>query len=184
MAKAQRSEFEGFEGGDPDESAEIELEEGEGLVDLSSTDDSGADYPVTPRGIYEAELLEMEYGRSQRSNNRMWTTVWELTEEKLQDAKGRAPRQWLHLTFNEGGMPRVKRFLARIKCDDDANLALLNGKFDPQKVADEGILIGARAKLKVGIRRYEGKNRNNVMEVLPPGGEGASTSGGNAFGQL
>lgn len=162
--------------GDDEESAGVEMEDGKGLVDLSTTDESAADYPVIKRGIYDAELIEMEYGRSQRSNNRMWTTVWELTDESLQDAKGNAPRMWLHLTFNEGGMPRVKRFLARIKCDDDANLKLVNAKFDPSAVADEGTLIGAKARLRLTIRRYEGKNRNSVQEVLPP----ASGSGGSS----
>jgi hypothetical protein len=184
MAQTARrggSEFENFEGGAAgggeigDDSAEVEYEDGEGYtVDLSETPDS-VEYPVYPRGIYSAELAEMTYGQSQRSGNNMWTCILELTDPALAEQnKGRAPRQWLHLTFNDGGLPRVKQFLARIKCDDDANLALLKGKFDPEKVADEGRLLGAKMRVKLDVRRYEGKNRNNVRDVLPPAADGKS----------
>jgi hypothetical protein len=193
---AQTSDgFSSFEtnnkGVDPDSgdsSAEMEYEEGEGLlVDLSGTTEDTR-YPVIPRGIYDAELLEMEYGRSQRSNNPMWTTIWELTSDKLANKDGQQPRVWLHLTFSDGGLPRVKRALARMKCDDDFNKTLLEGKFDPQRVADEGRMIGARARLRIDVRRYEGQNRNQVRDVLPPAeggmpGEGQGGSGGS-FGRL
>ena len=177
MAKAQQFKEYDDEGAE-DESAGVDYEDGEGMVvDLSGTSET-IDYPVTPRGIYDAELVELEYGRSQRSNNPMWTTIWELTDEKLTNEKtGNQPRMWMHLTFNEGGMPRVKRFLSRIQgVESDYNKQLLSGPFNPQKVADEGKLIGARARLRVTIRRYEGKNRNSVQEVLPPSeGENAGS---------
>jgi hypothetical protein len=177
---------------DDDNSAGMEIEEGEGeFVDLSNTDDSAPQYPVYPRGLYEAEMVEMEYGQSQRSGNNMWTTQWELDiPENVQPIKGkkdpdRRPRQWLHLTFTDGGMTRVKRALAAMKCEDDANLALLKGKFKPQQVADEGLLIGARARLRIDTRKFEGQLRNNVRELLPPGQGGQATGGiGGAFSRL
>jgi hypothetical protein len=163
-----------------DDSAEMQFEQGEGLViDLSSTDEN-IKYPVHPKGVYDAEMTEMDYTRSQSSNSPMWVTIWELTDEKLADERGRQPRVWLHLTFNEGGLPRVKRALARMETEDGYNKELLSGPFDPQKVADEGRLIGARARLRIDIRRYEGQNRNNVREVLAP----AASGGGSAFGRL
>lgn len=190
MARAQANadtDFSSFEGGKTggggnpdDESAGVDYEDGEGMmVDMGAVGDV-AKYPVHPRGIYEAELIEMEYGQSQRSGNNMWTTIWELTDPKLADDKGKRPRQWVHLTFNDGGLPRVKQFLARIKCDDEANLTLLKGKFNAAKVADEGTLLGARARLKLDIRRYQGANRNNVRDILPP----SNASGGTGFANL
>lgn len=181
MAKAQ-NQFDEIEqdGRDEDESAGIEIEDGDGMVvDLSQTDEN-VKYPVIPKGIYDAELVELEYGRSQRSNNPMWTTIWELTDEKVANDKGQQPRMWMHLTFNEGGMPRVKRALARMKCEDGYNLELLEKKWNPAKVADEGRLIGATARLRIDIRRYEGQNRNNVREILPPAGGSAGGSSGFA----
>jgi len=181
MAKS-KSEFEEFGEGDDaggGESAGVDMEAGGGmLVDLSGTSEN-VEYKTLPRGIYDAELVELEYGQSQRSGNNMWTTVWELTDEHqdLFDEKGKPPRLWVHLTFNDGGLPRVKRFLARIKTEDDINKKLLTSKFDPEKVADEGVLIGARARLKTNLRRYEGSMRTNVQEILPPsGGAGGDTS--------
>jgi hypothetical protein len=188
MAQSKRqenNEFSSFEGGsqgaegEGDDSAEVEYEAGEGmLVDLSDTSDT-ITYPVHPRGIYDAEIFSMEYGQSQRSGNNMWTVVWELTDPKLA-VNDKQPRQWLHLTFDGGGLPRVKRFLANIKTHDGFNLHLLKGKFDPEKIADEGKLLGAKARLRLDIRRYQGQNRNNVRDVLPPAG----AAGGTGFANL
>lgn len=184
MAKGSTAFSQFSEGGDSGEEAEdstgIETEEGEGqLVDLSAVDENaGGNFPVLPRGNYDAEILEMEYGQSQRSGNNMWTIVWQLTDEKFANADGKMPRQWLYLTFNEGGTPRVKRFLARIHDDDGVAKKLLAGKFDPEKVADEGLLIGAKARLKLNIRRYEGSPRNNIQEVLPPSNEATGGKSG------
>jgi len=178
MARAQ-NQFEEGEGGFDDDSEGVHMEDGDGMtVDLSGTDEN-ITYPITPRGVYEAELMEMEFGQSQRSGNNMWTCIWELTDPNLAH-NGKQPRQWLHLTFNDGGLPRVKRFLARIKCDDDKNLELLKTKFSPLAVADEGQLLGARARLRIDIRRYEGQNRNNVRDVLPPGDTGSTSAFGAA----
>jgi hypothetical protein len=192
QSSASSSAFENFgagstEGTDEEDgsfsSAEVEYEGGEGmLVDLSGTDENMT-YPVQPRGIYDAELMEMDYGQSQRSGNNMWTTIWELLDDRLVNDRGQRPRQYLHLTFTEGGLPRVKRFLARVKVPGEhegVNLKMLTTRFDPQKVADDGILLGARARLRVDIRRYEGQNRNNVRDILPP----SESGGGMSFGNL
>jgi hypothetical protein len=189
MAQARRSSgFDSFEdpginpGASPgDDSAEVEYEEGDGMVvDLSDTSDK-IEYPVLPRGIYDAELVTMEYTQSQRSGNNMWACQVELTDPALLEKNnGKAPKLYHHLVFTEGGMPRVKQFLMRIKCDDDANLALLKGKFNAQTIADEGTLLGARMRVKVDIRRYQGSNRNNVKDILPP----ANKAGGEGFANL
>src|SRR5690242_14050852 len=103
---------EGGSGGDDEdiESAGVESEEGEGqLVDLSGYDENASQYPTLARGKYDAELIEMEYGQSQRSGNNMWTTIWEVLDPKLADKNGKQPRLYFHLTFTEGGLPRIKR---------------------------------------------------------------------------
>jgi hypothetical protein len=194
MAQSRaRSEFADIAGigddpaADGDGSAEMDIEEGEGqYVDFSDVDENASEYPVYPRGIYSAELVEMEYGKSQRSGNNMWTTIWEFdvpedvaTKAGQKDLNVR-PRAWVHLTFTDAGQSRVKKALIAMKCEDDANLRLLKGRFDPQKVADESLLLGATARLRMDIRRYEGKNRNNVREILPPlAGSGTKSSFGN-----
>jgi hypothetical protein len=149
-------------------------EEGEGIVvDLSDVGDGK--YSPVPRGIYPVTVVTLDYGLSQRSQNPMWTWVWEV--EEGHEHAGR--KFFYHTVFNEGGMPRVKRTLARIKADGDAQARLLSGPFNPQAVADEGILLGARARIRIDIRRYEGQNRNDVRDVLPPADQigGGMTAG-------
>jgi hypothetical protein len=117
----------------------------------------------------------------------MWTTIWELDSEEFADEKGNRSRQWMHLTFTDGGLPRIKRFLTRVGGDDELvsyARSLLTTKFDPQAVADEGKLIGARARLRIDIRRYEGQNRNNVREILPPGADQSGAAAKGAFANV
>lgn len=139
----------GFQDGDNEES---------GLVDLSGVDENGK-FEVIPRGTYNAEVANVEYGISQGKGNKMWTWQLELTDEPYQGRK-----LFYHTTFNEGGLPRVKKALIRLGKTD-----LLQTAFDPVKVADEGILIGLKCKVRVDVKPYEGSPRNNVKDLLPAG---------------
>jgi hypothetical protein len=163
----------GFGGGDGTVNfggGQVDTEDGDGMVvDLTNTGEGG--YAAMPAGIYDVTVASLEFGTSQRSGNKMWTWQFEVEGGEFAGRK-----LFYHTVFSEGGMPRVKRTLARIKCDDNANVQLLNGPFNPQVVADEGRLLGARCRLRVAIRNYEGENRNEVKDVLVP------TTGGDGFG--
>lgn len=149
-----------------DETGDMQTEGGQGtVVDLSGV---STKYVPIPRGTYDAEVDNMEFTHSQRSGNPMWTVTLVVRSE---DDKIDGRKLFTHLTFNEGGLPRVKRFLAAIKTDDGAEATLLSQAFDPESVAGEGLLVGARCRVRVDIRRYEGENRNDVKAVLPPAGE-------------
>jgi hypothetical protein len=66
-------------------------------------------------------------------------------------------------------MPRVKKFLARIQTDVPEYVQeLLSTNFKPKQVAEEGKLLGAKFRIKVDIKPYEGKPSNNVRDVFPP----------------
>lgn len=133
-------------------------------VSLGEVDDSG--FKPVPRGLYDVALAQLDFGFSQRSNNPMWTWIWEV-----EDGEHSGRKFFYHTVFNEGGFPRVKRTLARIKTDDGYEAELLAApRFSPEQVANEGRLLGARARIRVDIRKYEGQNRNNVRDILPPGG--------------
>jgi hypothetical protein len=143
-------------------------------VSLGDVDDSG--FKPVPRGIYDVSLSQLDYGFSQRSNNPMWTWIWEVDEGEFAGRKF-----FYHTVFNEGGMPRVKRTLARIKTDDGIEAQILAApRFSPEAVANEGQLLGARARLRIDIRKYEGQNRNNVRDVLPPQSAGGGGQSGFA----
>ena len=143
-----------------------EGEDGEGLVvNLDGVSEEG-NFPVMPRGIYDVNLYELTYGLSQSKGNPMWTWIWEIENAAEPDHNGR--RMYYHTTFTDQGKSRVKRALARIKCNDDYNKILLSGPFKPEDVALEGKLLGAKARIRVDVRPYQGKKSNNVREVLPP----------------
>lgn len=129
----------------------------EGLVVDMTDVDEDVQYENVPRGIYPVVLQDLEFGFSQRSGNPMWTWVWEVEGG---DYDGR--RFWFHTTFNEGGIPRCKRTLARIGSE------LAEQSFKPEKVALSGVLLGSKARARVDIRPYKGKPRNNVRDILPP----------------
>jgi hypothetical protein len=146
---------------DPDTGG-ADTEDGEGLVvDLSETGDGA--YAIIPKCLLGAVVDEVTFSYSPRSNNPMWSWKFEIEEGEF---KGR--KLFYHTVFNEGGMPRVKKTLARIKSEDPAVAALLNTKFSPAKVAEEGILTGARCRLRIDKRKYEGEWRNEVKDVLAP----------------
>jgi hypothetical protein len=156
--------------------ANVETEDGNGIVvDLGGVNEEG-NFVAMPRGLYDVTVVQLDFGKSQRSNNPMWTWVFEVDGGEFNGRK-----LFYHTVFNEGGLPRVKRTLARIQTDDGYPQALLNQKFNPQTVADEGRLLGARAKVRLDIRVYQGKKGNDVKDVLPPGPAGAAAGGGGAF---
>jgi|SRR3954464_1516629 hypothetical protein len=140
-------------------------------VSLGDVDDSGGGFKPVPRGIYDVQLAQLDFAHSQRSNNPMWTWIWEVESGEYAGRKF-----FYHTVFNEGGMPRVKRTLARIKTEDGYESEVINAsRFSPETVANEGRLLGARARIRVDIRVYEGQQRNNVRDILPPGtGDGGS----------
>jgi hypothetical protein len=131
------------------------------VVDMENVEE-GSGFEVRPRGKYPCTIYELEFGRSQRSNNPMWTVTLEV-EEGHQYA---GSRFFTHVTFNEGGLPRAKRFLSNIGRSD-----LAASQFSPKLVADEGELVGLRCTAVVVIRPYEGEKRNSVRDVLAPEGE-------------
>jgi hypothetical protein len=142
--------------------------EGNTVIDLTQVPEGGG-FETVPRGMYPCELVEVEYGLSQRSGNPMWTTVWEV-EQGHEYAERRF---WFHVVLTPKQFPRVVRFLNRIGRPD-----LTKQAFDAQQIAETGELIGCRAKLRITIRPYEGEQRNNVGDVLPADAPGA---GGGDF---
>ncbi len=142
----------------------VDAEEGEEggsvVVDLSGVDED-AGFEVRPRGNYPVEIIEAEFSFSQASGKPMWTLVLEV-EEGHEHA---GARFWHHVSFSEKALPRTKKTLSVIAPE------LLEAPFEPEEIADEGILLGRRCTAKVNIRRYEGENRNNVRELTAPSEE-------------
>jgi len=152
-APAEASEAAQMEGG---------AESGALVVDLSGVSDE-TELPVIPRGIYNAVVDELTFGYSQSSGNPMWTWRFEIPDGEYTGRK-----LFFHSPFVESMLPRVKKVLSRVAPE------LLSGPFDPEKIADEGVLLGKACRIRVEIKPYEGKARNNVRDVL------ASEEGGDS----
>lgn len=135
----------------------------EGYVfDLSQVPDE-AELVVVPRGVYDAEVHDLTFGFSQASGNPMWTWVFVL-QDSAGEYAGR--KLYFHTPFTENMMTRVKKVLGRVAPE------LLDGPIDAEQIAEEGTLLGRTCRLRIDIRPYEGKKRNNVRDVL------ASADGG------
>jgi hypothetical protein len=68
-------------------------------------------------------------------------------------------------------MPRVKKFLVRI-----GESQLANTPFNPEEVANQGLLLGKACQVRLDVRKYEGEMRNNVKDVLPPAADGGGAN--------
>lgn len=134
--------------------------EGVGMIDFSGVDENAGGFEVLPRGIYDVIVDNVEYGISQRSGNPMWTWTFELDGG---DFAGR--KLFFHTVLTPEQLGRTKKVLSRVAPE------MLTVPIDPQVVADEGLLLGKRARCRVDIRKYEGEDRNNVRDVLPPNAE-------------
>jgi hypothetical protein len=153
-----------------EEEAGAGVEAGSGFtVDLTDVPEQG-NFEAMPRGIYACTVSNLTFGQSQSSGNNMWSVELEVDGEQHPDYANR--KLFTHLVFTEGGVPRVKKALARMQTDDGFPQTLLQGAFDPEVVANEGRLIGARCKARVDVKMYEGEKRNNVRDILPPDGAG------------
>lgn len=128
------------------------------MIDLSGVPDE-TERPVIPRGIYPATVDDVSFGHSQSSGNPMWTWIFELSEGAGEYA-GR--KLYFHTPFVEVMMPRVKKVISRVAPE------LMNGPFDAEKIANDGVLVGKACRIRLDIKPYEGKPRNNVRDVLPP----------------
>ncbi len=133
-------------------------EQGSVVIDLSGIDEDEG-FETRPRGKYPVEVIEAEFKYSQNSGKPMW----ELTLEVEDGHEHEGARFWFYVSFSEKALPRAKKTIAAIYPE-----LLEAGPFDPEAVADEGVLVGLRATAQVVVRRYDGANRNSVRELLAP----------------
>jgi len=167
MAKKNAASEPEFENDAEDNSEGVGFGDGQGegkVVDLSGVSEEGT-FSAIPRGTYQVTVDNLSYDISQRSGNPMWTWTLEVCEGEYTGRK-----LFYHTVFAENGLTRVKQALMRIQLEDGSDYAkeLANSAFDPEKVADEGRLLGGRFTARVDTRKYEGQMRNNVKGVFVP----------------
>jgi hypothetical protein len=145
----------------------------EGMI-FNLTDVDEPSFEVLPRGTYPAIVDEFEFTTSQSSGNPMLKVVYQVTDGEFAERK---LYDYLVLA-GEGAkyaIPRLKQMLIRICPEVDIS------NFNPQKFADEGIIINRPCQIKVNITtqksgEYKGEKRNQIREVL------AADTGGSFLG--
>lgn len=142
-----------------EETAEDEMfesAEGSMTVDLSNVEDDGWD--VLPRGVYNVIVDDAEFKISQTGGNPMISLTLQVEDGEYADRK-----LFTHVVFSPKAMGMAKRAIARLGLSH-----LLEGPFNPEDIVDD--FIGARAKARVTVEKYEGEDTNRVKSLLPAGG--------------
>jgi hypothetical protein len=125
------------------------------VFNLEDVAEDAGPRPLAP-GVYDAVVDGIEFSRSQRSNNPMWTWTF-----RVHDAESDRERTvFFHTTFTEEGVGRVKKTLRTISPDVD--LRAIRPTEPPLE------LIDMPCRLRLRNRMYEGSMRTNVSAVMPP----------------
>lgn len=157
-----------------DDYAKAVFEEGDNLiVDLSGIEE--LKFEAIPKGIYELQLDELQYGKSKSSGKPMFTAIWTV------DGGDYANRKlYQFLSFSPGAVRGTKTQLMRIAPD------VFAGQFNPQEVADSGSVLGRRVKGRVTVEEGQNGQDQNRVDILPNSGssapaQGAEDAGGKFF---
>lgn len=142
---------------DDDEEVQTFEEGEEDDAEINMADVGDFKFITYPAGDYNVVIATCEYTKSESANKPMWKLSLEIEDGKFQGKK--IPS---FLSLSEGALPGTKAALKVL------NPELANSSWKPQKVAEEGLLLGCRARIKLQIRPYQGQKRNNVRQWLPP----------------
>lgn len=138
------------------------------VIDLNGVEE--AKFELVPKGIYEAEIDTWDFGMSQSSGAPMFTGVFRLDHPDFSKVK-----LYSYFSFSKKALPFTKASLNRFAKD-----VFGSGQFDPQKIADSGVMLGKKVRVKIGHEEFEGEKRARIQNVLPAG-EGNGASGGDKF---
>lgn len=152
-----------------DETQGIATEQSEGFSFNMKEEKASSGFPLIPNGNHPAIIETCEFKHSQASGNPMWQVKWAFQEAELL-SKNRKITNFVVFSPEQRG--RAKMFVARVAPE----LAELEN-FNPKQIADDGLLIGKIATLRINTQKgQDGEDRSNVADVMKYTGEGA---GGN-----
>ncbi len=151
--------------------AGVNFSDGEAFTwNMAETEESSGFDPM-PKGTYSCIVDKVDFKISKSSGKPMWEMVLAISEGEFAE-KNRKVFNYQSLKEEQKG--QVKKLLNRVAPD----LASLTS-FDPKKVADEGLLVGRRCRVKLDIEESEQYGaRNRVREILAPA---AAAGGGGGF---
>lgn len=139
------------------------------VVDLTGV--AEAKFELIPKGIYMFEIDSCEYKISANSQAPMWETWMRITEG---DYVGR--KLPYYFSFSAKALPFTKAALMKVAPE------ILGNAFAPQRIADEGTMLGKPVRARVGIKEYQGEDRSNITQILSLDAGSGSASNGKSGG--
>lgn len=147
----------------------LSYEDAEGFSFNMAEEKASSGFPLIPVGNHPAVIEAVEFKISQNSGNPMWSIKWAFEEAELAQ-KNRKINSFVVFSPEQRG--RAKMFLKRVAPE----LSELED-FNPKKVADEALLVGRRATLKINTQKgQDSEDRSNVADVLAAAAGGSSGS--------
>jgi len=144
------------------------FEEGGNLVvDLTGIQE--AKFEAIPKGIYDGEIDSCEFGMSNNSGAPMFTLQIAVTNNEAYNGR----KLFTYLSFSQKALPFTKATIGRIAPE------LLTAKFNPQAVADQGLLLGKPVRMRVQVEEYQGEPRSKISQLLAPAGAGDTGTAAN-----
>jgi hypothetical protein len=168
MAKAERQEI------TEELYNQVVFEDGGDLV-INLTDVEEAKFELIPKGIYEANIDNWEFGLSESSGAKMFTGTFQLEHPDYSNVKLKS-----YFSFGAKALPFTKRALNQFAPD------VFSGAFKPQEIADSGVMIGRKVRVRITHGEYQGQKRSQIGDVLPAAaaGAGAANGGGKSGSQF
>ncbi len=137
--------------------AGVDFSDGDALVvDLNATEDA-PEFEEVPKGTYACVVSECEFSYSQSKGNPMWTLQLEISDGEY---AGRI--LFTHLVFKGPGLAYTARNMKRFAAD------ICEQQFDPEDAEIIGQMLGKELRAKTTMRKWEGKMRTNVTDLLAP----------------
>lgn len=163
LRKKQQNELEDFNMSDFDQytnggmNLENTSEEDSMVLNLEGVSEEMPEFEALPPGVYDCIVENAEFKVSQSGNPMI---AWQF---RCIDPEYENRLLFYHTVLNkEAGQGRLKRILVRV-CPD-----VPLGNFSPKNFCEQGLALGLPCRVKVRVRPYEGKRRNDVTDVLPP----------------
>lgn len=143
------------------------------VIDLTNIEEQK--FEAIPKGLYHAEVDQVDYGMSKSSGKPMLTFIFAIDGEMHPDYAGR--KLYFYASFSEKALAGTKTALLRI------DPTIFSGPFKPQAVAENGVLLGKRVRIKVSHEDYNGEARARIQTILAPASGGVGAGSGDGFFQ-
>jgi len=134
------------------------------VVDLSSIEEMK--FEAIPKGIYNAEVDQVDYQMSKSSGAPMFQLIFSIDGGEYAGRK-----LFFYASFSPKALSGTKTALLRI------DPTIFSSPFKPQEVADNGILLGKKVRIKVTHEDYNGETRARIQTILAPGAVQGSGDG-------